>query len=308
MRVLVTGATSMIGVELCKALIENGHIVIAVIRRQSDREKCLPVSENLKRIYLNMDQYSHLSSLLTETIDVAVFLAWNGTRGEARDNCDIQVANCQCNLILLQELIKLECKKVLSAGSQAEYGPCFSNECQTELTESQPNTAYGIQKLRFYTEAANICKVNQIAFIEPRIFSLYGPNDYKDSLVMSMLKKMRNNEVCDLTECNQMWNYLYVTDAISALMCLLFQECKSGIYNVGYNISKPLKAFIDEMYYVTKSSSILNYGAIPYPNTGMVSINPSVKKMMALGWYPKVTFKEGIEQILKTEEFSNKED
>lgn len=304
MKILVTGATSMIGIELCQSLINGGHTVIAVLRKDSIKEKKLIISEQLRCIYLNMEQYADLVNIVTESIDAAVLLAWNGTRGEARNDEEIQVKNYEYNMDAVRALISLGCKKIISAGSQAEYGPWFLNESQTELTETKPNTAYGIQKLNFYSEALKICVKNQVVFIEPRIFSLYGPDDYEGTMVISILRKMLNNETCKLTECKQMWDFLYITDAIEAFIKLLEKECESGVYNLGYGISKPLKNYVEEMYDITQSSSTLQYGAIPYPVTGMVNIHPSVEKMKAIGWSPVVTFKEGIQQILKIREFN----
>ena len=43
----------------------------------------------------------------------------------------------------------------------------------------------------------------------------------------------------------------------------------------------------------------LCYDAISYPETGMVSIFPSVEKIKrATSWKPKVSFREGIESIM----------
>jgi nucleoside-diphosphate-sugar epimerase len=55
------------------------------------------------------------------------------------------------------------------------------------------------------------------------------------------------------------------------------------------------------MYRITKSSSILNYGAISYPSTGMVNVNPDIEKLKNIGWKPEVTFEEGIKRIINCE-------
>ena len=47
------------------------------------------------------------------------------------------------------------------------------------------------------------------------------------------------------------------------------------------------------------SNGIYNFGAVPYPKTGIVNVNPDVHKLMAMGWKPKVTFSEGINRILE---------
>lgn len=53
------------------------------------------------------------------------------------------------------------------------------------------------------------------------------------------------------------------------------------------------------MMQVTQSKSELHYGAVPYPKTGIVNVNPDVHKLMAMGWKPKVNFSEGINRILE---------
>ena len=52
------------------------------------------------------------------------------------------------------------------------------------------------------------------------------------------------------------------------------------------------------MYKMTGSRSSLLYGAIPYPETGMVSIHPSIERLRATGWAPKVRFVDGIDKII----------
>ena len=55
-----------------------------------------------------------------------------------------------------------------------------------------------------------------------------------------------------------------------------------------------------EMAEITKTESELHFGAVPYPETGMVSIWPDISRMKSeLGWKPQVPFKTGIEQILE---------
>ena len=46
------------------------------------------------------------------------------------------------------------------------------------------------------------------------------------------------------------------------------------------------------------SQSVLNYGVVPYPKTGIVNVNPAVDKLKSIGWAPKVTFEEGILNII----------
>lgn len=56
---------------------------------------------------------------------------------------------------------------------------------------------------------------------------------------------------------------------------------------------------VEEMHRITESSSMLIYGKIPYPETGMVNVDPCVDKLEKLGWKAEVSFEEGIKKVLE---------
>ena len=299
--ILITGATSFIGLHLLKALLPM-YRILAIIRPDSPKKMLLPLDDNLKVYEIDMHDYDNLKELLRlEKIDCFIHLAWNGTRGAARNDEGIQAKNLKYSQYALESAVKLGVNTFVSAGSQAEYGPWQKKEKLSEIIIPNPNTAYGKMKLEFYKIASELCKINKIRFLEPRFFSLYGPGDFSGTMIMTILNNMLQNKPCKLTLGIQDWNFLYIDDAVSGLIKLLQNKKTHGIYNFGFGESHLLKFYIEKMYQVTKSSSILNYGAIPYPSTGMVNVNPDVEKLKSIGWKPEVTFEEGIKRILDCE-------
>ena len=297
MRVLVSGATSFIGLPLSQKLLEDGHEVIALIRKNSPKKSLLPINNRIKTIELDMEEYEDINTHLATVIDVVFALSWDGTRGADRNNDSLQKKSHEQNMTLLKQAESLNCKKFITAGSQAEYGPWFQVRKETEMDIPHPNTEYGKYKLKFFEDASLFCRNHQIILMEPRFFSLYGPGDYAGTLIMSMLENMKNHLPCDLTECKQIWDFLYIDDAIRGLVCLMGKG-ESGIYNFGSGESAPLFEYVETMYRLTQSKSQLRYGAVPYPKTGMVNTNPEVSKLKALGWKPEVRFEDGIQRIL----------
>ena len=239
--------------------------------------------------------------LKLEKIDCFIHLAWNGTRGVARNDEKIQAENLKYSQYALESAVALEVDTFVSAGSQAEYGPWQKKEKLSETIIPDPNTAYGKMKLEFYKIACRICTIKKIRFLEPRFFSLYGPSDFSGTMIMSILNDMLQNKPCKLTLGIQDWDFLYIDDAVLGLVKLLQDKKTHGIYNFGSGECHPLKFYIEKMYQITKSSSVLNYGAIPYPSTGMVNVNPDIEKLKSIGWKPEVTFEEGIKRILDCE-------
>ena len=284
MRILITGATSMIGKALCQRL-DTEEEIIAVVR---EKKKEAALGEKIELVYCDMVNYTNISKVLDKNIDAAILLAWQGTRGEGRNSEEIQKQNYLYNMQLIDELIKLNVKKILIAGSQAEYGLISGERKVDEIVEAYPNTAYGKYKLKLYLDAKKRCDGLGITLIETRIFSLYGPNDYENTMVMSTLKKMVNNEECNLTECTQLWNFLYIDDAIEAIIKLLLSDSKAGVYNLASRDTRILKEFIIKMYNICQSKSKMNFGAIQYPKTGKVNLYPNIEKLKSTGWEEKV--------------------
>ena len=58
---IITGATSMIGIQLCENLSSLGYMVYAVCREDSNGLKRLPINDNIKIIYSDLQHISDIS-------------------------------------------------------------------------------------------------------------------------------------------------------------------------------------------------------------------------------------------------------
>lgn len=293
MRAVITGANSFIGKRLQGVLLNKGWEIIAVTR------KCTEENANVRNVTMTMQEYHNLGRILG-SFDCLIHLAWNGTRGADRMDAEMQNKNVEYSLDAVRAALEVGCKKVITAGSQAEYGP--HNDRITEESECRPNTEYGKAKLSFYQKAAKLCAEYGAVCIEPRFFSLYGPDDYKDTMVISTLRHLLSGEECLLTQGIQMWDYLHIDDACNALSALCIKEdVPAGVYNFGSGDVRPLKDYILQMQAIAGGTGKLNFGAIPYPPTGMVSLWPDVTKLKtAINWKPQTTFETGIREIVET--------
>ena len=144
-KVIVTGATGMIGVALTKYLLDRDINVLAIVRQNSKRANNLPHNKNLKIVECNLD---HLNQLCMETNDYDTFfhLAWEGTIGETRNDNMIQSLNIQYTLDAVELARKSGCNTFIGAGSQAEFGRVEG--IITEDSIENPDNAYGQAKLK----------------------------------------------------------------------------------------------------------------------------------------------------------------
>ncbi len=298
MKIAIIGASSFIGQNLIKHIKNKNWQITAVVRNKKSYQDVFSKYNNVTLLECDMKDYANLGKLIGY-VDCTVYLTWNGTRGEARADFERQKNNYVQSMVAIKAIVEAGCKKIITAGSQAEYGPWFSDRKLIESDEENPNTEYGKFKKQFYYDVKAYCNKYGATVIEPRFFSLYGPNDFEETMIISMLKKMLKNEPCDLTECKQKWDFLYIDDAVTGLRKLIEDETAEGVYNFGSGKSCQLKHYIEVMYRITDSQSKLNYGAVSYPKTGMVNVDPCVDKLKGVGWEPVVSFEEGIKRLIK---------
>lgn len=294
MKLVITGANSFIGKRLAQVAKDNGDDLVLVMRPGREGQY-VPAGSNV--LALDFTDYSHLGNL-AGPCDCFVHLAWSGTRGSARMDTALQVQNLEASLQAVRSMLKAGCRRVVTAGSQAEYGP-HSGQISEE-SECRPNTEYGKAKLNFYIRTAQLCRNRGVEYKEPRFFSLYGPDDFSGTMIVSILHNMRKNSPCELTECVQNWDFLYVDDAIDALYRLCARACSNGVYNFGSGDTRQLKEYVLEMAKITQTKSELRFGAVPYPETGMVTLWPDVSRLMReVNWTPQTSFERGIGCVLR---------
>lgn len=302
LNIIMTGGTSFIGIHLIQKLLDEGHKITLVIRPNSkniDRlMKIIQIQRDLINIIeLDLDDIDRLEYMKLETFDVFFHLAWDGVRMPEREDVKLQNKNFKNSMKALSVSKKLGCKKFVAIGSQAEYGMCMNQT--SEESPKNPESAYGIAKLRLFEKGLEYSNRNGIHFIWARVYSLYGIYDYKNSLVMSVVNKMIKNEEILLTECVQKWNFLNVKDAANAIYKLSYMCKQSGSYNIASKDTRPLKAFVEEIKSCIQSKSILKYGHYPYPEDGYTEIDPLTDKIrLEVNWCEKISFKNGILEIL----------
>lgn len=297
--VIITGATSFIGVHLIKEYLKNNCKVIAVVRPNSKNLSRLPESDLLKVVELPMEKIEDiLRNVANEQTDIFYHLAWEGVRAPYRDDAILQNNNYDCAVKAMNVAKELGCRVFIGSGSQAEYGKCVGKI--DENYKTKPITEYGKAKLKAYETLKLMAEENNMKFIWTRIFSVYGTYDYSGTLVMSALDKMKKNENIPLTECIQNWDFIYVEDAAKIMYLLGNASCMEGVYNIASGESKQLKEFVMDMKRICNSKSELQFGAVSYSSEGVVSFEPAIEKLKQnLGYTCEISFEEGIRKILE---------
>ena len=231
-KIILTGATSMLGVATIEDCLANGIAVVAIVHRNSKNFHRLPQSPALKIIEANLDE---LATCTLDIDDAEVFyhFAWAATTHEGRLDVDVQEKNIRHTLDAVRLAKRCGCKKFIFAGSQAEYG--LSDKPLNRDTPIKPCTPYGVAKYAAEKFSEMLCASLGMTFVCARIVSTYGANDSANTLISYVIDCYKNNRQLVLTPGEQLWDYLYVDDAARAFR--LLGECQtSGVYVTGGGI------------------------------------------------------------------------
>ncbi len=297
--IVITGATSFLAQYLLSEMAGN-DVVFHLLVRESNCTLDNFLRKNKAVVYkISMDDYDKVHEKINMPVDGCFHLSWEGTRKPYRNDRAIQKNNYINSMNLFESISKLGCKKIIAIGSQAEYAK--TDEKIYETSKMDPATYYGKYKLKTGLDAIEKFRNSGVRFFWARIFSLYGKGDYEKTLIMSCVKKMLNNEVIELTESTQKWNFLHVSDAARAIISLYNNKMEAGIYNVASKDTRELRAFIEEIKTFTRSSSELLYGKVEYGEEGKTNLVPSIEKLLShTNWKERISFSQGISDIVES--------
>jgi len=297
-KVIVTGSNGFLGTALCKELSSRGINVIAIVRNKQENISEICNLPNLKIIYCDMSDFYKLHELIIDRdIDVLYHFAWVGSSGQLRGNWDVQVNNIKYTCQTVLACSALNCKRFVFAASIME------NEITTFMESSlvpNINSLYSSAKIAADYMARTIAGSMGIKFIRALISNIYGPGEYSPRLINTSIRKMLSGEHCAFSLGNQIYDFIYITDAVRSFIALGEKGIANRTYYIGSLNPRPLKEFLVAMRDTVNPNLELRLGEI---NISGTPANYNEIDIEALkndtGVVPKVSFTEGIVNTAK---------
>ncbi len=298
-RIVITGATSMIGTAIIRrALMHDCSEIYAVVRPATKNLDHLPNDPRITVIECAIDQLKSLPALIPVPCDVFYHIAWGLTGQKRNQDISAQAANIQYTIDAVRAAHAIGCKRFVGAGSQAEYGHAQEIPL-TPQSPVNPVQPYGIAKYAAGRLAAAEAEQLGISCFWVRIFSVYGPFDKPSTMISSTIRKMLAKEHTSFTLGTQLWEYLYADDAGEAFYRIGMLSGEHRVFCLGSGQARPLHDFITDMRDQIDPSLTIGFGEVPYGPNGPLSICADISELTALtGWTPSVSFPEGIRKTI----------
>lgn len=260
-RIFVTGGAGFLGSAVMAYLVNNNYQVIAAKRTATNLFRCEAYKNQVKWVDTTDDTFKE--QVIAFKPDVILHAAWSGVSSKERADWSVQLKNFELLSDILEISNKVGLKKLLVLGSQAEYGTIHS-----KVDEEYPVNAldaYSSCKLASQKIIETFCRQNSIDWYWLRVFSVFGPGEAPNWFIPWIINSQLSQTDCDLTLCEQRYDYLYIDDFVTMITKMLNPEIgSSGIYNICSGQSIQLKTIVEHIQKNISSNSKINFGALPY--------------------------------------------
>jgi nucleoside-diphosphate-sugar epimerase len=291
MKVLVTGGSGFIGQYCLAQLYRKGyevHAVSSVPRLSTDSVQWHQASL--------LDAAQTRSLVRTLKPSHLLHLAWYTKHGKywtAPENLDW----VKGSLTLLREFSESGGRRLVSAGTCAEYdwnhGVCV--EGQTPLV---PATLYGNYKHAMQLMQSAWCAQNGVSGAWGRVFSLYGPAEYPDRLVASVIRALLRGEVATCGNGSLVRDYSHAEDVASAFVQIL-DSSMEGPVNIGSGEAISLHDLVEKIALKLEASSLIRYREPSLvPSTEPALLMPDIARLMSTGWQKKFDLDGGLDDTI----------
>lgn len=226
-RVLVTGATGVVGSQLVRRLLELGAHVTCFIR-DHDPSSTLWFSGDIDRVAVSsgrLEAFEHVKAAIVEReVDTIFHLGAQAIVGTGRrDPLGTFESNIRGTYHILEacRLLGDQVNRIVMASSDKAYGECESLP-YTEDTPLAARNPYDVSKSCADLIAQSYFATYQSPIAIARCGNIFGPGDLHWSrLVPGSIRSLLNNERPVIrSDGRPLRDYLFVEDAVNAYLAL----------------------------------------------------------------------------------------
>lgn len=303
MRAIVTGGAGFIGSHLVDRLIEDGHEVTVIDNLYNGR------LENLH--HLKNNQLLHfVKADITERTQINEYfkgIDWVFHLAALADIVpSIQEpekyfrSNVDGTFNVLEAAKESNVKRFIYAASSSCYGipDIFPTPENSPISPQYP---YALTKNLGEQLVMHWGQVYKLPVLSLRFFNVYGPRSrtsgtYGAVFGVFLVQKLAGNPLTVVGDGTQTRDFTYVSDIADALVKAAESTVVNDIFNVGsggtYSVNELVNLLGGDVVYIPKRPGEPD---CTYADIGKIN--------EILGWYPKVSFAEGVAKVLANIEY-----
>lgn len=306
MRILITGGAGFIGSNFVKYMANKYPryrlvIIDSLTYAGNTNNISLHETGNYRFIKGDITDSDFIEEVFQAGVHVVVnFAAESHVDRSIKDPGIFVRTNIQGTQVLLDAARRYEINKFIQISTDEVYGDLGKIGLFTEETPLAPNSPYSASKagadllVRAYNQTYNL-PVNIT-----RCSNNYGPFQHPEKLVPHMIINAIHERALPLYgDGRNIRDWLHVEDHCRAIDLVLHHGKTGEVYNIGGNNElENLSVVKIILSHLNKSEKLIQFVGDRLGHDKRYAIDAS-KITNELGWKPKYSFKEGIEQTIR---------
>lgn len=299
MKYLVTGGLGFIGSNLVDRLVEDGHEVIVFDNLSTGKKEY----RNPRATYHYYDiNNAYMMQELSKGVDTIFHVAaWARVQRSLDDPIGTNKANVDGTLTVLNTARINKIKRVVYSSSSSVYGNQDSPEMIETMTPN-PLHPYGLQKLFGEMYCNLYSKLFGVETVCLRYFNVYGKRqitegDYALVIGKFLRQKAEGKRMTIYGDGTQTRAYTHVSDVVRANIMASKIQMGTNFNTTTLNIGTAVETSVNDI--VRLLDGVAEYLKNPRGSFEEQRKSANFSKAKELmGWEPRTTIEEGINQLL----------
>jgi nucleoside-diphosphate-sugar epimerase len=293
-RVLVTGATGLIGRHVVNALYERGVEVHAVTRSLAHETTNGEIRWHKANLLDHRDRAQLLDSAAPQTVIHCAWVTDHGAYWTSPDNLDWTAAT----LSLAHKAHERGATRFVGVGTCAEYA-WGGTAPLSETTALQPTTLYGVAKDAARRVLEAFAQTSNLSWAWARVAMLYGAGEYKDRFVASLSRALVQGEEAKMSSGKLVRDFLDARDVGAAIAAVAASKV-TGAVNIGSGQPTTLLQVGQTLARLAGRPDLLRAGALPDRANEPTHLVMDVTRLtQEAGFRPSIALEQGLTDALE---------
>jgi len=290
-KLFITGASGFIGSHVVRHALASNCQVAVLVMPEDPLRRLQDLTGRITLIPGDLDHPETYRPVLSAwKPEACIHLAWYAEPGKylhAMEN----LACLTGSLALFQELIRIDCRHIVMAGTCAEYA--LQNEILREDSPTDPKTIYAACKLSLNLIGRQLAVRTGIKFAWGRIFYLYGPDEDSRRVVPALIRSLAAARPFQASSGEQIRDYMHVADVASAFYRLA-EYGAEGVFNICSGEPISMRRLMEIIGEIMGHGELIRFGEAPARSWDPPFICGDNRKLRELGWTPKNDLEFGL--------------
>jgi len=290
-KILIVGGTGFIGYHLAKKCLKKSWLVISISSKYPKKIRFL---KKVKYIRCDITNKKLLKKSINDTFDYVVNLGGYVDHSNKKTTFKSHYEGCKN---LAQIFLEKKISSFIQIGSSLEYGKSKSPQKENiKCNLKSIRSTYGKAKLLSSNYVINLFKKKKFPSTVIRFYLVYGPKQDINRFIPTLINGCVKNKKFPTSDGNQLRDFLYIDDAIEAIiMCLENKKSRGQILNIGSGKPEIIKRVIETVKRISKGGHP-QYGMFKLRKFDIPELYPNISKVKnKIKWKPKIILKRGLE-------------